>query len=115
VKDPVRSAVRFPRDWGGPFFAWGSGDMNIYRMLGSRLGTPDAYGLAERLSAWHDAMVAHERRRERSCDDECPHADARVLWSEASQTFGERAAELVFLKSRALGARYRGIESGLTV
>jgi hypothetical protein len=75
--------------------------MNIYRMLGSRAGTPDAQHLAERLSAWHDAMVAHERRRDPTCDDECPHADAGLLWGEATETFGERARELVFLRSRA--------------
>jgi hypothetical protein len=77
--------------------------MNIYRMIGSRLGTPDALDLAERLSAWHDAMVAHERFRGRGCDEECPHADAGALWREATQTFGDRAGELGFLKSR--GAR----------
>ena len=75
--------------------------MNIYRMLGSRMGTSDAQELGERLSAWHDAMVAHERQRERSCDDECPHANAGVLWDEATHTFGDRARELVFLKLRA--------------
>ena len=75
--------------------------MNIYLMLGSRMGTPDAQELAARLSAWHDAMVAHERQRDRTCDDECPHANAGVLWDQATQTFGERARDLVFLKLRA--------------
>jgi hypothetical protein len=77
--------------------------MNIYRMIGNTLGTQEALDLAERLSAWHDAMVTHERRplRNRSCDDECPHVDADVLWQQALQMFGDRAAELVFLRSRA--------------
>ena len=75
--------------------------MNIYRMLGSRAGTPGAQDLAERLSSWHDAMVAHERRGDRTCDDECPHAEAGLLWGEATEAFGERARELAFLQSRA--------------
>ena len=75
--------------------------MNIYRMIGNKLGTPEAIELAERLSAWHDAMVAHERaRRVNGCDDECPHVDARVLWREAARLFGVRAGELRFVRSR---------------
>jgi hypothetical protein len=80
--------------------------MNPYVMLGSGLGTNDATALSARLSAWHDAMVAHERRlrtgrTDDSCDDECPHAEARALWFEAVATFGPRAQELTFLRSRA--------------
>jgi hypothetical protein len=80
--------------------------MNPYVMLGSFFATNGATALSARLSAWHDAMVAHERRlRARgtgdSCDDECPHAEARALWSEAVGTFGSRAHELTFLRSRA--------------
>lgn len=76
--------------------------MNIYRMIGNALGTPEAIELSERLSAWHDAMVAHERsaRQPDGCDDECPHVDAASLWREAAQLYGERASELVFLRSR---------------
>jgi hypothetical protein len=76
--------------------------MNIYRMIGNALGTPEAIDLAERLSAWHDAMVAHERsaRRSDGCDDECPHVDAATLWREAALLFGDRATELAFLRSR---------------
>ena len=75
--------------------------MNIYRMIGNTLGTPEAIELAERLSAWHDAMVAHERVSKRdSCDEDCPHVDAATLWREAAQLFGERAGELRFLRSR---------------
>lgn len=75
--------------------------MNVYRRLGYASGTPEALHLAERLAAWHDAMVAHERRADSRCDDECPHADARVLWREALQRFGTPAHELRFLARRA--------------
>lgn len=79
--------------------------MNPYLMLGSG-GTNEATSLSARLSAWHDAMVAHERRLRTDrtsdvCHDECPHAEARTLWSEALATFGSRAHELTFLRSRA--------------
>src|SRR5688572_11758298 len=52
-------------------------------------------------------MVAHERRLRTGttgdlCDDECPHAEARSLWSEAIEAFGPRAHELKFLHSRAI-------------
>ena len=80
--------------------------MNPYAMLSSRAGTSEAASLGARLSAWHDAMVAHERRLRSSrpldaCGDECPHAEARALWEEALATFGPGAAELSFLRSRA--------------
>lgn len=80
--------------------------MNLYLILGSRLGTNEAQSLSARLSTWHDAMVAHERRLRTGrtsdvCDDECPHAEARALWSEALPIFGLRADELTFLRSRA--------------
>lgn len=75
--------------------------MNLYRVLGEHIGTQAARDLAERLVAWHDAMVAHERRLQNrldgECADECPHVDARSLWAEAVDTFGRRAEELVFL------------------
>ena len=79
--------------------------MNPYTMLSSSLDTRESAALSARLSAWHDAMVAHERlaRLRRSCDDECPHVDAPVLWREAKELFGSRAGELIFLRSR--GAR----------
>ena len=83
--------------------------MNPYVMLGSGRGTSEAASLSARLAAWHDAMVAHERRLRTgrtadTCDDECPHVEARTLWAEALATFGTRASELTFLRSRALGA-----------
>ena len=30
-----------------------------------------------------------------------PHAEARVLWNEAVETFGVRAQDLTFLRARA--------------
>jgi hypothetical protein len=83
--------------------------MNPYVMLGSGIKTSEAASLSARLAAWHDAMVAHERRLRTgrtadTCDDECPHVEARTLWVEALATFGARAGELRFLRSRAIGA-----------
>lgn len=82
--------------------------MNPYVRAGSGIGTHEALALAARLSAWHDEAVTHERRLRHGrsgevCHDECPHAEATVLWSEAISTFGTRAAELQFLRSRAAG------------
>lgn len=81
--------------------------MNPYATLSSGVGTHEATALSARLSAWHDAMVGHERRLRAgttndACDDECPHAEARALWAEAVATFGARAQELRFLRSRAV-------------
>ncbi len=86
--------------------------MNPYMRVGSAVGTNEAASLSGRLSTWHDAMVAHERRLRAGntsdqCDDECPHAEAQVLWSEALATFGPRADELRFLRSHALGPARR--------
>jgi hypothetical protein len=83
--------------------------MNPYVTLGSGIGTSEAASLSARLAAWHDAMVVHERRLRTgrtadTCDDECPHVEARTLWAEALATFGTRASELTFLRSRAIGA-----------
>ena len=79
--------------------------MNPYAVIGSGTGTPEAESLGVRLTAWHDSMVAHERRLRSApsidgCHDECPHAEARALWAEALETFGSRAHELRFLRSR---------------
>ena len=84
--------------------------MNPYTILSSGVGSGEAAALSVRLSAWHDAMVAHERRLRSgvasdACDDECPHAEARSLWSEAVSTFGARAQELTFLRSRGQDTR----------
>jgi hypothetical protein len=80
--------------------------MSPYAFLGSSIGTAEAASLCVRLTAWHDAMVAHERRLRTgrttdACDDECPHAEARTLWTEALAALGARASELTFLRSRA--------------
>jgi hypothetical protein len=90
--------------------------MNPYAMLSSRLGTTQAMTLSTRLAAWHDAMVAHERRLRSgrtsdACDDDCPHVEAQTLWAEALDTFGPRASELAFLRSRALADSARGRQS----
>ena len=83
--------------------------MNPYAIVGSGIGTAEAASLRARLMAWHDAMVAHERRLRSGqttdvCDDECPHVEARTLWAEATAMLGPRADELTFLRSRANGA-----------
>jgi hypothetical protein len=83
--------------------------MNPYAILGSGVGTEEAASLCVRLHAWHDAMVAHERRLRtgrtgHACDEDCPHVEARTLWAEALATFGKRANDLAFLRSRAMVA-----------
>jgi hypothetical protein len=84
--------------------------MNPYTMVSSGNDTHEAAALSARLSAWHDAMVAHERRLRAgttadACDDECPHAEARGLWLEAVAAFGPRSQQLAFLRSRAQETR----------
>jgi hypothetical protein len=84
--------------------------MSPYTILSSGVGSREAADLSARLSAWHDAMVAHERRLRAgttsdSCNEDCAHAEARALWADAVATFGARAAELTFLRSRAQDAR----------
>ena len=86
--------------------------MNLYTIVGSGIGTPEATALGTRLAAWHDAMVTHERkicagRTGEECDEECAHAEARALWVEAVETFGDRAQELTFLRTRAIGTSER--------
>ena len=83
--------------------------MNPYAIVGSGSGTAEAASLRARLMAWHDAMVAHERRLRSgqttdACDDECPHVEARTLWAEVSAMVGPRASELTFLRSRGQDA-----------
>lgn len=82
--------------------------MTPYTMLSGHRGAHEAPDLSKRLATWHDAMVAHERRlrltgTSDACDDDCPHAEARVLWPEAVAAFGSRAHDLAFLRSRAAG------------
>ena len=79
---------------------------NPYAQIGARLGVPGTEPLLHRIAEWHDAMVAHERaRRHQPCDDDCPHAQARQLWTEASAMFGRGAHQLSFLRSRATSLR----------
>ena len=85
--------------------------MNLYTLLGYGVGTSEAAALSERLATWHDAMVSHERRLRSghsgdACDEDCPHGDARELWAKAVTTFGDRADELSFLRSRAIDATH---------
>jgi hypothetical protein len=79
--------------------------MNLYTVLALGSRTTEASALSRRLAAWHDAMVVHERRLTTRpggvCDDECPHAEALILWFEAVAAFGSRANDLIFLRSRA--------------
>ena len=82
--------------------------MNLYTTLSSGADSHEAATLGARLSAWHDTMVAHERRLRAggdACHDECAHAEAQALWPQAVATFGKRAQELTFLRSRAQAAR----------
>jgi hypothetical protein len=84
--------------------------MYLYARLSSISGTQDPASLGARLTAWHDAMVAHERRLRAGgtndrCDDECPHAEAQALWREAVTVLGAHARELTFLQSRARSGR----------
>jgi hypothetical protein len=77
--------------------------MNIYRVLGDRIGTSEARELAQQLVAWHDAMVNHLRvvaaRATAKCTDDCPHVEAGVLWTAAQEVFGASARQLEFLRS----------------
>ena len=89
--------------------------MNPYAILGSGVGTAEAASLCARVTVWHDAMVAHERRLRMgragdACDDECPHVEARTLWAEAVTALGSRANELTFLRSRAVASGYNSEE-----
>jgi hypothetical protein len=75
--------------------------MNLYMSIATRIGSPEAQALAARVAAWHDAMVAHDRRRAGrfgECDDECPHEEARLLWTEAVSIFGDSAPACEFLR-----------------
>lgn len=81
-------------------------DMNPYKSLGSAMGTREAIELAHRLTVWHDAMVVHQRRagasRSRFCDVGCPHVEAKNLWPEALNVYGERAYGLGFLRTHGM-------------
>jgi hypothetical protein len=89
--------------------------MKLYTSIGSQVGSLEAAALSDRLVAWHDAMVAHERRlragvASADCNEDCPHSEARALWREAVAIFDERANDLSFLRSRATNS----VENGRT-
>ena len=74
----------------------------MYRIVGDLIGTPEARDFAEQLVVWHDSMVKHARvvnLRGAACTDDCPHAQARVLWPAACHLFGNEAGRLVFLQA----------------
>ena len=76
--------------------------MNIYRVIGDRVGTLEARGLAQQLVEWHDGMVKHLRvlgHRRAECAEGCPHDEARGLWAAAMDVFGPHAGDLSFLKT----------------
>jgi hypothetical protein len=80
--------------------------LHVYRLLAGRIGTADAIELAQDLAAWHDTMVLHERAQtalgaQCSSADDCPHTEARDLWSRARKTFGPDAERLTFLRTSA--------------
>ena len=72
--------------------------MSLYKSVANAVGTRRALDLSHRLAVWHDAMVLHQRRqrivRGALCDGDCPHDEAKALWSEALGVYGERAYEL---------------------
>ena len=79
---------------------------NPYVGLGASFGIAGTEPLLQRIADWHDAMVSHERAaRYEPCDHDCPHAQARQLWTEASARFGRDAQHLSFLRSRARALR----------
>jgi len=83
--------------------------MSLYRSIANAFGTPEARDLANRLAAWHDAMVMHRRRAGdvpgASCDADCPHEEAESLWREALASFGERAYDFAFRRTVGMGDR----------
>ena len=82
--------------------------MNLYKSVGYTVGTPEALALSERLSEWHDSMVAHQRPADTSrvtrCDGDCPHTEAQLLWREAVEAFGDHAEKLGFLRRHGFQA-----------
>jgi len=84
--------------------------MNIYRVIGDRVGTLEARGLAQQLVDWHDAMVKHLRvigHRRAECVEGCPHDEARGLWAAAMDVFGPQAGDLTFLRTPGGGLHPR--------
>jgi hypothetical protein len=89
--------------------------LDVYRQVAYRVGTNEAIALAHELSAWHDAMVSHQRTLARlgfsqhACADwdECAHGLARDLWTRASDVLGANAFTLTFLRECAGDAEVR--------
>jgi hypothetical protein len=85
--------------------------VSLYRSVATAVGTPEALDLAQRLAAWHDAMVMHRRRSgddgDAACDVDCPHEQAESLWLEALEVYGERAREFAFLCSFGGGSSHQ--------
>ena len=83
--------------------------MNVYRRFGDQIGTSEARELAQQLVTWHDAMVKHLRvvgpSRTTRCGEDCPHDEAAALWPAVQEVFGERAAELEFLRTHGRRSR----------
>jgi hypothetical protein len=77
--------------------------MHLYQSIAVRVGTRAAFALAPRLAVWHDDMVRHQRRarasRESACAPDCPHNEARSLWLEALEAYGDEARQLGFLRT----------------
>jgi hypothetical protein len=100
---PPTSRAAYAAAWSS-FFC--EDEMNVYTSIGYAVGTPEALALAARLSAWHDAMVAHQRpadtARVARCNDDCPHGDARRLWLEAVEIFGEHTKQFGFLRRHGM-------------
>lgn len=69
--------------------------------VATRIESSRADAIARRIAAWQAAMAAHERRRGSrfgECSDECPHAQAPLLWADATQVLGDRAASFDALR-----------------
>ncbi len=89
--------------------------MNVYRVLGDRVGTLEARELAQQLVAWHDAMVRHLRVVNQDggrCREGCPHAEARALWPAVRHAFGDDARELRFLQAHSGARTHRADAAG---
>ena len=95
----------------------GGCDVSLYRTIATAVGTREALDLANRLAAWHDAMVMHRRRAGEAagpaCDVDCPHDQAESLWLEAVDVYGERAHAFAFLRSLGMVSNRLG-KAGLS-
>ncbi len=90
----------------------------MYSSVAPRVESPRVVAIAARIAAWHAEIIAHERRRGSrfgECSDECPHAQAPLLWAEAWNVLGEGAAAFDSLRRHAeprwAGAPVRGHDS----